>query len=58
MIPIPGSKNQDRILVNLAPAKIHFTPEEFETLNEAIDRFKIHGHRGHVESEQASFGRN
>lgn len=58
LVPIPGSKNQDRILENLKASEVELTEEEFETLDYALNKVKVHGHRGHIETEQASFGNN
>ncbi|MBD5450987.1 MAG: aldo/keto reductase [Lachnospiraceae bacterium] len=58
VVPIPGSKNQDRILENLSGCNVKLTDEEFGALERALDACIVHGHRGHVESEQAAFGRN
>jgi aryl-alcohol dehydrogenase-like predicted oxidoreductase len=56
--PIPGSKNQERILENLGSCNVSLTEEEFATLEASLDKCVIHGHRGHVESEQNGFGNN
>lgn len=56
VIPIPGSKNQGRILENLGAWEVKLTNDEFRSIESALDKVTIHGHRGHVESEQASFG--
>lgn len=56
--PIPGSKNQERILENLGGWNVELTDEEFTALEAALDACTVHGHRGHVEFEQSSFGRN
>lgn len=56
VVPIPGSKNQERILENLAAWNVTLTEEEFNALEAALDKITVHGHRGHVESQQASFG--
>ena len=58
VVPIPGSKNQERILENLGAADVELTDEEFRALEAALDACTIHGHRGHVETEQANFGNN
>jgi aryl-alcohol dehydrogenase-like predicted oxidoreductase len=50
VVPIPGSKNQERILENLAACDVAFTPEEFAALEAALAACTVHGHRGHVES--------
>lgn len=58
VVPIPGSKNQERILENLGAWNVELTEDEFEKLEAALDELPVHGHRGHVETEQASFGNN
>lgn len=58
VVPIPGSKNQERILENLASCEVTFTDEEFRELEAALANCVVYGHRGHVESEQSSFGKN
>ena len=58
LVPIPGSKNQERILENLGASEVELTDEEFEALDAALGKIEVHGHRGHIETEQASFGNN
>src|SRR5699024_343367 len=58
LVPIPGSKNQERILENLGASDVELTEEEFEALDEALDKIEVHGHRGHIETEQSTFGNN
>lgn len=58
VVPIPGSKNQERILENLGAADVSLTVEEFNALEVALDRCTVHGHRGHVETEQVDFSKN
>ena len=58
VVPIPGSKNQERILENLGAWNVELTDTEFAELEQALDVCTVFGHRGHVESEQTSFGRN
>lgn len=57
-VPIPGSKNQKRILENLGGANVLLTPREFSQLEACLDAQTVHGHRGHVESEGKSFSNN
>ncbi|MDD7739323.1 MAG: aldo/keto reductase [Lachnospiraceae bacterium] len=57
VVPIPGSKNRERILENLASWNITLSDGEFEQLETALNACVIHGHRGHDESEQRSFGK-
>lgn len=59
VVPIPGSKNQGRILENLKASEIALTEEEFSALETALNACAIYGHRGHVETEQnATFAFN
>ena len=58
VVPIPGSKNQGRILENLGATNVAMTDDEFEALDAALDEYEVAGHRGHIESLQTSFGRN
>ncbi len=55
-VPIPGSKNQERILENLGAWNVALTDDEFHDLETALDGCTVYGHRGYVESEQSSFG--
>lgn len=55
VVPIPGSKNQDRILENLKGWDVILTDKEFSELETALEQCTVYGHRGHVESEQAGF---
>lgn len=58
VVPIPGSKNKERILENLASCNVELTNEEFSKLEIALNSLKVYGHRGHIETEQTSFGNN
>ena len=49
IVPIPGSKNLERILENLDACDISFSDEEFAELDGALSAITIHGHRGCVE---------
>ena len=46
VVPIPGSKNKGRILENLDAANVELTAEEFDSLEQALSRCKVYGHRG------------
>ena len=46
VVPIPGSKNKDRIIENLDSAKVELSDEEFKALEDALNRLKVYGHRG------------
>lgn len=47
-VPIPGSKNQARILENLGGATVSFTKAEFNELEGRLSRTPVQGFRGHV----------
>ena len=57
-VPIPGSKNRERILENLGASQVSLTDLEFEELENALDACAVHGHRGIDESEQNSFSKH
>lgn len=46
VVPIPGSKNKERIVENLDAANVGLTTEEFVSLEEALNHCKVYGHRG------------
>ena len=46
VVPIPGSKNKERILENLDAANVELTDEEFKALEDALNSLKVYGHRG------------
>lgn len=52
VVPIPGSKNQGRILENLGGWNVQLTDAEFAALEAALDACTVHGHRGHDETDQ------
>ncbi len=54
VIPIPGSKNQERILENLGAWNVTLTDEEFTSLDDALNHLHIQGFRGHVEQQGGS----
>lgn len=58
IIPIPGSKNKERILENLGAWNVKLTNDEFENLEKALKQVKVYGHRGNEESQQKSFSHN
>ena len=55
VVPIPGSKNQNRILENLGAWNVDLTGEEFAALETALNTCTVYGHRGHIESESTTF---
>ncbi len=54
VVPISGSKNQERILENLGAWNVTLTEEEFTALETALEQIPVHGHRGFVEQEGGS----
>ena len=46
VVPIPGSKNKERIIENLDASEVELTEEEFRSLDEALNHCKVYGHRG------------
>lgn len=55
VVPIPGSKNQERILENLGGGNVELTDEEFQGMDAALAKCRIYGHRGHVEDQNNGF---
>ncbi len=49
VVPIPGSKNQGRILENLGAWNVQLSDEEFLELDSALNKIPVAGFRGHVE---------
>ena len=54
VVPIPGSKNQERILENLGSWHVDLTDDEFSALDAALSEIPVHGHRGFVEQQGSS----
>ena len=50
-VPIPGSKNQERIIENLGGWNVRLTDEEFHALEDVLNSIEVHGHRGHVQHQ-------
>lgn len=50
VVPIPGSKNQARILENLGASEVILTDEEFRELEEALSKIKVYGNRKDIHS--------
>ena len=46
VVPIPGSKNKERIIENLNTHKITLTDEELTEFENELKKLKIYGHRG------------
>ncbi|MBR0518543.1 aldo/keto reductase [bacterium] len=54
VVPIPGSKNKERIIENLGAWNVALTDEEFNNLEKALNEIPVHGFRGHIEVEGSS----
>lgn len=46
VVPIPGSKNKERIIENLDSSDIELTANEFAELDNSLNKLKVYGHRG------------
>ena len=46
IVPIPGSKNRERIIENLDSSLVEFTDAEFEELETSLNALPVYGHRG------------
>lgn len=55
-VPIPGSKNKERILENLGASRVQLSDGEFKALENALNACTVYGHRGHVESMTKRWG--
>ena len=48
IVPIPGSKNRERILENLGAWETELTDDEFDALDAALSKIAVHGSRKDV----------
>ena len=46
VVPIPGSKNKERIIENLDSSLVELSEEEFISLENSLNECKVYGHRG------------
>lgn len=46
VVPIPGSKNKERIIENLDASLVELTDEDFRSLEDALNKCRVYGHRG------------
>lgn len=46
VVPIPGSKNKERIIENLDASNVELTDTEFTSLESALNKCRVYGHRG------------
>ena len=49
VVPIPGSKNQERILENLGAWNVELSDEEFTALDNVLNQIPVQGYRGFEE---------
>ena len=54
IVPIPGSKNQERIIENLGAWDVELSDAEFTDLDKALGKLPVAGFRGHVEMQGGS----
>ena len=46
VVPIPGSKNKERIIEDLTASQVELTDDEFTALETELNKCKVYGHRG------------
>ena len=46
VVPIPGSKNKERIIENLDTYQVHLTDQELNDFENELKKYKVYGHRG------------
>ena len=46
VVPISGSKNKERILEKLDASLVVLTEQEFHSLEDALNQYRVYGHRG------------
>ena len=46
VVPIPGSKNKERIIENINTYKVKFTDQELNEFENELKKYKVYGHRG------------
>ena len=46
VVPIPGSKNKERIIENLDTYKVQLTDQELNDFENELKKYKVYGHRG------------
>lgn len=46
VVPIPGSKNKERIVENLNASNVALTDGEFNALEASLNRCRVYGRRG------------
>ena len=61
LVPIPGSKNHERILENLGAWNVKLSDDEFKELDGELNKIEVKGYRGYVEymdSTMADWGKD
>ena len=48
VVPIPGSKNIERILENLGAWQVQLSDDEFNKLDDILSKITVHGNRRDV----------
>ena len=46
VVPIPGSKNKERIIENLNASDVALSDDEFNALEQSLNSLSVYGHRG------------
>ena len=46
VVPIPGSKNKERIIENINTYKVKLTDDELNEFENELKKYKVYGHRG------------
>ncbi|MBR0383357.1 MAG: aldo/keto reductase [Eubacteriaceae bacterium] len=46
VVPIPGSKNKERIIENLNASDVALSDDEFNALEQSLNSLRVYGHRG------------
>ena len=58
VVPIPGSKNKERIIQNLKTSEVQLTDEDVSRIDSQLAKFSIYGHRGFEEDINTKFIKN
>lgn len=58
VVPIPGSKNKERIIQNLKTSEVQLTDEDVSRIDSQLAKFSIYGHRGFEEDMNTKFIKN
>ena len=58
VVPIPGSKNKERIIQNLKTSEVQLTDEDVSRIDSQLAKFSIYGHRGFEEDTNTKFIKN